>query len=245
MSKDISQKLQKPAASPLFMLLFYGGTLMLTLLVTPLLISHRTALMAGHLWGVYVRFMCRLCGLNYQLSGLPDHTDDKEPAQVIYAVKHQSAWETMVLFSLLNHPAVVLKKELMAIPVMGWFFARAGNIPVDRKAGMAALKKLQRQAKEAADQGRSILIYPQGTRVSPGQEAPYQIGVFALYQGAELPVVPVALNSGLFWPKNALGLNKGVVQVSCLPPIEPGLPRKTFMTRLEEAIETETKRLGG
>lgn len=245
MSTKKTKYFSKPAPSLLFMLLFYGGTLMLTLIITPLLISHRTSIWAGHLWGVYVRAMCRICGLGYEITGLPAGGSQAAKTQVIYAIKHQSAWETMVLFSLLDHPAVVLKKELMAIPIMGWFFARARHIPVDRKAGLAALKKLQKQAKEAADEGRSIMIFPQGTRVPPGQSAPYQIGVFALYQGAQLPVMPIALNSGLFWPKNALGLNKGTVQVSCLPLIEPGLSRKDFMARLEEAIESETQRLGG
>ena len=120
---------------------------------------------------------------------------------------------------------------------------RAGSLGVDRKAGMKALKKLRSDAVAAQKTGRSLQIYPQGTRTAPGQEAPYQISVYALYDATGLPVVPIALNSGSFWGKRAFMKQPGTITVSFLPPIEPGLSRKAFMAKLEDAIETESKRL--
>lgn len=219
--------------------LFYGGTAVLAVILIPaLLLPGGAARACGRFWGFYTAHIARLCGLGWQLEG-----DSQPGKQVIYAVKHQSAWETMVLYWLLDAPVIVLKKELMAIPLLGWFFARAGMIAVDRKAGMAALKKMRQDAVLATGSGRSVLIYPQGTRLAPGQPAPYQVGVFALQEATGLPVVPVALNSGSFWPKRGLAKQGGVITVQFLPEIAAGLARKPFMQQLEQAIETAQQAL--
>lgn len=220
-------------------LLFYGGTACLALILIPaLLLPGGAARACGRLWGFYTAHIARLCGIGWQLDG-----DRQADSQVIYAVKHQSAWETMVLYWLLDAPVIVLKKELMAIPLLGWFFARAGMIAVDRKAGMAALKKMRSDAMAAARSGRSLLIYPQGTRLAPGQPAPYQVGVFALYDATGLPVVPVALNSGLFWPRRGFAKKGGVITLRFLPAIDGGLDRRQFMDRLEQQIENAQQQL--
>ena len=219
--------------------LFYGGTVVLALILIPaLLLPAGAARACGRFWGFYTAHMAQLCGIGWQLAGA-SHLDK----QVIYAIKHQSAWETMVLYWLLDAPVIVLKKELMAIPVLGWFFARAGMIAVDRKAGMAALKKMRADAMTQTATGRSVLIYPQGTRLAPGEAAPYQVGVFALQEATGLPVVPVALNSGCFWPKRGLAKKGGVITVQFLPEIAAGLARKPFMQQLEQAIETAQQTL--
>ena len=192
----------------------------------------------GIFWGWYVNQALRVVGISHQLEG-----DMRLDQQVIYAAKHESAWETMSLCWHLKAPVIVLKQELLFIPFVGWFMKRAGSLGVDRKAGMKALKKLRSDAVAAQKTGRSLQIYPQGTRTAPGQEAPYQIGVYALYDATGLPVVPIALNSGSFWGKRAFMKQPGTIRVSFLPPIAPGLSRKEFMAKLETAIETESKRL--
>jgi 1-acyl-sn-glycerol-3-phosphate acyltransferase len=149
----------------------------------------------------------------------------------------------MVLFWVLYDPIIVMKQELMRIPFIGWVFKRTGSIGVDRSAGMAALKKLKRDALIAVETGRPLLIFPQGTRVLPRTEAPYQIGVYALYSATGLPVVPVALNSGSFWPRKGIRKYPGCITLEFLPEIAPGLPRAAFMATLEEQIEQATARL--
>ena len=143
----------------------------------------------------------------------------------------------------LNGPVIVLKKELSYIPFAGWAMMRSGAIAVDRSAGMAALKKLKSDAIAARDMGRSLQIYPQGTRVAPGTQADYQIGIYTIYEATGLPVVPIALNSGECWGPRAFKKQPGVIDVSFLPEIEPGLSRKVFMKPLEDAIETEMGKL--
>ncbi len=157
--------------------------------------------------------------------------------QMIYAVKHQSAWETIILSWLLHAPAFVLKIELLRLPIIGLFFIKTGCIPVDRAGGMRALRKMRDTALELVAQGRSMLIFPQGTRVQPGASKPYEVGVFALYESTGLPVVPVALNSGFVWPRNSWLKYPGTVDIHFLEPIQPGLTRKQFMAKLEQRIE--------
>ncbi len=223
----------------LFNILFYVGTVSLAVIAMPALLGPASwARKIGIFWGWYVNQALRVVGISHQLEG-----DMRLDQQVIYAAKHESAWETMSLCWHLKAPVIVLKQELLFIPFVGWFMKRAGSLGVDRKAGMKALKKLRSDAVAAQKTGRSLQIYPQGTRTAPGQEAPYQIGVYALYDATGLPVVPIALNSGSFWGKRAFMKQPGTIRVSFLPPIAPGLSRKEFMAKLETAIETESKRL--
>ena len=223
--------------SLIFNILFYGITAVLAVSLLPaLLLPGGAARYLAWLWGQVVVATLRVAGGTHRVRG--DVMRDK---QVIYAAKHQSAWETIVLSMLLDAPVVVLKKELLWLPLLGWYFRKAGCIAVDRKAGMRALNTLRQDARRAAAEGRSILIFPQGTRVAPGVQAPYQIGVFALYDASALPVVPVALNSGEVWGRNSWLKRPGCITVSFLPAIAPGLRRREFMARLEGDIETEMR----
>jgi 1-acyl-sn-glycerol-3-phosphate acyltransferase len=165
------------------------------------------------------------------------------PGPVIFALKHQSAWET-IAFPALGPPiSGVLKRELLMIPVYGWYMRRLGMVPIDRTAGGAAIREMLRRAKDETMRGRSIMIMPEGTRLPPGRAGRYHPGVAALYSVLGLTVVPVALNSGLFWGRRSLLIRPGTVTMEFLAPIPPGLERKDFMNALRERIESASERL--
>ena len=213
--------------------LFYIGTSILVLVMGPILIfPSRYARLVAKFWGYMTYLLLGVIGITQTVSG-----DRRLEQQVLYAVKHQSAWETIILCWLLDAPAFVLKRELLRLPIIGWFFLKTGCIPVDRSAGMRALRDIRAAGQDLAKKGRSMLIFPQGTRVAPGTDHPYEIGVFSLYQATGLSVVPVALNSCYVWPRNSWLKYPGKVTVEFLNPIEPGLDRKHFMTTLKQCIE--------
>jgi 1-acyl-sn-glycerol-3-phosphate acyltransferase len=221
--------------SILFNLLYALWTAGMHILCLPLLFASRGAVQAaGGIWIDGTLWLLKhVAGIDYRVTG----TENLPSTSAIYASKHQSAWETLFLSRYLNFPAFVLKKELLSIPLFGWFLKKAGMIAVDRKGGASALRSMARQATETLESGRSILIFPEGTRVAPGQTKPYQPGVAALYTQQKVPVVPVALNSGLFWGRRAFIKKPGTIVVQILPPIPPGLDRKAFMRDLESRIE--------
>jgi 1-acyl-sn-glycerol-3-phosphate acyltransferase len=161
----------------------------------------------------------------------------------IVACKHQSLWETFALFEMLPDPAYVLKRELMWIPLFGWHMAKAGLIPINRRAGMAALSRMTARTRKELERGRKVVIFPEGTRRLPGAEPDYKPGVAHLYVRSGVACVPVALNSGLFWPRRSLLRYPGTVLVEVLDPIAPGLGSREFLARLQEALEPATARL--
>jgi 1-acyl-sn-glycerol-3-phosphate acyltransferase len=161
----------------------------------------------------------------------------------IVACKHQSLWETFALFALLPDPSYVLKSELMWIPLFGWLAAKAGMIPIDRGARVTALARMTALARRQIARARQIVIFPEGTRRPPGAEPHYLPGVAYLYAETGLPCVPVALNSGLFWPRRSLRRYPGTVLVEVLDPIAPGLDKRAFMARLQSVLEEATTRL--
>lgn len=225
----------------IFNTLFYAWTVLLGLFLLPWLLLPWQAVAAyARFWVRTTFWMLRhTVGLRYQVNrpaAIPE-------GPVIYAFKHQSAWDTLALSLLVPDGAVVLKRELTHIPLFGWGLKRAGHISVDRAGHAGALRRVIAQAQERISQGRPIIIFPEGTRTAPGQRHPYQPGVAALYAALNLPVVPVALNSGLFWPRRSLRLWPGVITVEFLPPIPPGVDRKAFMAELEHVIEDASDRL--
>ena len=161
----------------------------------------------------------------------------------LLAGKHQSFWDIFALLPLLDDPALVLKKELTLIPLFGWFCLKFRMIAVDRSAGTSALKKMTADAKQAASEGRQVMIFPEGTRAAPGAPPDYKPGAAALYMQMGVACTPFALNSGLFWPRRKFIRRPGTIVVEFLPAIEPGLDRKTFSARLQDEIETATTRL--
>ncbi|MDI9408275.1 MAG: lysophospholipid acyltransferase family protein [Candidatus Pacebacteria bacterium] len=216
--------------------LLVQGILSLPLLPLPLAIVRPFVLswIAMQFW-----FLRHICGLGFRLEGL-----DNIPNQpVILASKHESAWDTFVFLHLASDPAYVLKQELFHVPFYGWWGRKMGMIGVDRGGHSAALRKLLSESKSALESGRHLVIFPQGTRTMAGSGKPYQAGVYAIYRDSRVAVVPVALNSGLFWPKRSLKRFPGTITLSFLPAIPPGLGRAEFMARLEQQLEGESLRL--
>ena len=227
--------------SALFNLAFYGWMVVLGVLTLPILVLPRgCALAVGRLFARNIMTLLRvLVGLDYRIVG----TEHLAAGPAIVALKHQSAWDTLIMPLLLPDPAVVLKRELLLLPFYGWYAARVGMIPIDRGAGASALRRMVERARAALAGGRSVVIFPQGTRTPPGTARPYQPGIAALYLQSGVPVIPAALNSGLFWGRRAFAKRPGTVTLELLPPIPPGLDRRRFMAALEAAIEGATNRL--
>lgn len=220
---------------------WYAGTTIIAIVGSPILLLPRRFVVAWSLFWIdfclwWLRITCRL---THRVGGL----ENMPTGPVIFACKHQSSWETLAFSRLFPGAATVMKRELVLIPVVGWAMARVGNIAVERGDGSKALRGLVKQAKATLAEGRSILIFPEGTRVAVGDERPYQVGTAALYRQLGVPVVPVALNSGLFWGRRKFIKRPGVIDVEILPAIPPGLSRDTFMTTLRERIEGATGRL--
>jgi 1-acyl-sn-glycerol-3-phosphate acyltransferase len=220
---------------------WYAGSVVIALVGSPILLLPRRAVIAWAVfWIDFILWWLRLaCRLTYRVTGM----ENLPNGPVIIACKHQSSWETLAFTKLFPNAAIVLKRELLFIPIVGWAMARAGNIAVARGDGAQALRGLVRQAKATIAEGRSILIFPEGTRVAVGVEKPYQVGTAALYRQLAVPVVPVALNSGLFWGRRKWVKRPGRITVEVLAPIPPGLGRDAFMTVLRERIEGATAKL--
>ncbi len=227
--------------SLLFVVVFYLNTAVFLVLGFPLLFGKRSWAMAGlkaharaSLW-----WQRLIVGTRMEVRGV----ENLPKGPVLIAAKHQSAWDTFALIPLFEDPAMVMKEELAMIPLYGWFSKKFQHVFVARSKGPAALRKLIKDAKERARDGRQIVIFPEGTRRQPGAPPAYKPGVLALYEGLDLPCVPIALNSGLFWPRRSLARYPGTIIVEFLEPIPPGLPRKQFKKVLQEKIETATARL--
>ena len=227
--------------SLLFNVFFFAWTLAIVVMGLPfLLLPHRFTYRLGAFWvRVTLAVLGGLVGLRHRVVGL----EHRLPGAAIYAVKHQSAWDTLVFALLLDEPAYVLKRELTYLPLFGWLLLRAGMIPVDRAGRASALRRMIGLAKQRTAAGRPLLIYPEGTRTAPGERRPYQPGVAALYGQLDQPVVPVALNSGLFWGRRQFVKRPGTITVEFLPAIPPGLPRRAFMAELEKRLEGACARL--
>jgi len=180
-----------------------------------------------------------IVGINYRIIG----KENIPEGACIIAAKHQSAWETCLLHVLFFDPAIVLKKELTLLPIWGWYAKGLKLIPIDRKGGAKSLAIMKKAATDAVEAGRKIVIFPQGTRVKPGVKKPYKVGVVAMYQDLDLPVVPMALNSGLFWPKGQFIKKAGTITLEFMPAIPAGLSRSEMLRRLQHDIETASDRL--
>ncbi|MFG1213918.1 lysophospholipid acyltransferase family protein [Xanthobacter flavus] len=229
--------------SLVFQIAFYLVTTLYLLAFLPLLpfLSRQGLWRTGVLWWVATTmFMLRvIVGTRAEFRGIENIPE----GPLLIASKHQSAWETLALLPLFSDPAFILKRELMSIPVFGWFAARARMIPVDRKGGSAALKAMTRRAQADMAEGRQILIFPEGTRRPAGAPPDYKFGVAHLYSSLGVPCLPIALNSGLYWPRRSILKRRGTILVEILPPIPPGLPRQKIMARLEADIEAASDRL--
>lgn len=162
---------------------------------------------------------------------------------MIVASKHQSTWETYAILLFMKDPSYILKRELMFLPLFGWFAYKMKVVPVNRGKKSEALKAMTKVAKEQLENGRQIIIYPEGTRKMAHAGPSYKYGVTHMYKTIGPRILPVALNSGLFWPRRGLSLKQGTVVMEFLKVIEPGLSEKAFANKLEKVIEDKTAEL--
>jgi 1-acyl-sn-glycerol-3-phosphate acyltransferase len=227
--------------SIVFNALFYLNTLLWLILGLPtFFMPYRAIIWIAKTWGRTNLVLLRvIAGIDYEVRGR-----EKIPrGPIIVASKHQSAWETFALLPLFDNPLFIVKRELMWIPIFGWLMRKGRMVPVDRGAGSQALVDMTERARVELADGRQLIIFPEGTRRPAGAEPRYKFGVAHLYAVEGVPCVPVALNSGLLWPRRSLRLKPGTVIVEILDPIAPGLDKDAFFKRLHDEIETATARL--
>jgi len=224
-----------------FIILFWFWSIVINILFIPSLILPRKVVVFGQkLWALGIIYILKkILNLSYVIEGI----ELLPPKPYIIAIKHQSMWDTIILHLIDKDPAIVMKKELLNIPVYGWYCKKSKMIPIDRRAGMKSLKFMLKEGKKAIQDKRNIIIFPQGTRVLPKEKAPYLPGTYLLYNKLGLTVVPCALNSGLFWPSKNWPNSPGIIKLRFLDPIQPGLKKEDFGKKLEESIEIESNLL--
>lgn len=229
------------ARSLLFNAAYLSLTLSMMIAGLPiLLLSAEWTRRYVRLWTRLVMRLLRLiCHIRYEVRGQIHITSQP----VIYASQHQSAWDILILVLLLPSPLFVLKRELLWIPLAGWYMQRFGIIAIDRGKRGSALKRMVGQAKDALYARRPLVIFPEGTRRVPGNRLAILPGVAALYGHLMVPVVPVALNSGCFWGRNAFTKKPGTMVIEFLPAISPGLPPREMVQVLGQAIEGASAKL--
>ena len=203
--------------------------------------SSATVRAVSQVWAGGIVFLMKyVVGLDYRERGRENVPD----GPCIIACNHQSLWETAALCVIFPDASIVAKKELRKLPLVGWFLERYPMILVDRSAGRQALRQMNDEARRAIADGRKVLIFPQGTRQAVDEPMTFQpAGIAALYTNLDVPVLPVAHNSGLFWGKKTLMIHSGTITLSYLPPIPPGLDRKAFQAQVEQVIAEEAGRL--
>ena len=215
--------------------------LVMGLACLPLLLGPRTlAVGAIRLWSRLVMVgLKRLVGASIEVRGL----EHRPTGPSLVAAKHQGMFDILPPFDLLSGPGFVMKKELMSIPIFGWFAAKAGMISIDREGGAVTLRSMTTAARNLFAEGRQVVIFPEGTRKAPGEAPDYKAGVAGLYRELGVSCAPVATNSGLIWPAHGFIRFPGVLIYEFLPPILPGLKRAEFMRRLQSEIETASAAL--
>ena len=224
-----------------FNLLFYLNTLVYLIIALPtFFMPYRAIIAVARSWGRANLVLLRVvAGIRFEVRGR-----DKLPkGAILVAAKHQSALETFGLVPLFDNPVFIVKRELQWIPIFGWLMIKGRMVPVDRSAGSQALLAMTARAAVELGQGRQLIIFPEGTRRPAGAEPRYKFGVAHLYESTGVPCVPIALNSGLFWPRRSILRLPGTVVVEILDPIQPGLAKDVFFKRLQNDIETATARL--
>lgn len=226
----------------LFNILFYGFTTLACLMLVPAVLFPRNIVLAAtklYLNGVTL-IEKYILGLTYEVRGqqyLPEH------GTYIVAAKHQSAYETLKLHHLFGDPTIVLKRELMRIPIFGIFLKKLDVIAIDRNSKGDSMNAIIEGAKRMSQHERPIVIFPQGTRVATNvsaKEKPYKSGIMKIYNNTNLPIIPLALNSGLFWGRNSFIKRPGKVIFEFLSPIESGLPDKKVIKALEDRLEEQS-----
>lgn len=195
----------------------------------------------GSMWAKGSITLCKwICGLNYKIEGMENVPD----GAAIALSNHQSTWETLVYQKILPPQLWVVKKELLSIPIFGWGLALCEPIAIDRKAGRKAMDQLVEQGKQKLEQGRWIVIFPEGTRTAPGEKAKYKIGGAMLASKVDYPIVPIATNAGEYWPKHSMIKWPGTITVSIGKPIYAnGRSANDINQEVEDWIRNEVDRI--
>jgi 1-acyl-sn-glycerol-3-phosphate acyltransferase len=224
--------------SVLFNVAVYLNFLVQAVLFSPvLLLPERYFWPIGRFWVRSTLWLHRvICGVESEFRG----RENIPAGGFIVASKHQSAWETLALVTLFRRPSFILKRELLWVPLFGWYLKKAGMVPVERGKRSVALEAMTAHARRAVAEGRQIIIFPEGTRRPPLAPPDYRYGVTRLYRDLGVACLPVALNSGLFWPRRAFTHRQGTILLECLAPIPPGREPERFAEDLKAAIETAT-----
>jgi 1-acyl-sn-glycerol-3-phosphate acyltransferase len=227
--------------SALFNFLFYATMIVLMIIGLPTLLFGRKAILGlARFWSRFSLWLLKVvCGTSAEFRGL----ENIPQGACIIAPKHQSFWETFALILYFDDFAYVLKRELTLIPVFGWYLQRAGQIAINRATARTALRQLVVKAKALFAERRKLFLFPEGTRRAPGAPPAYKAGVAYVYEKTRVPCLPVALNSGLFWPRRRFLRFPGTIIVEFLPVIAPGMKREAFLRELQRRIEAATDRL--
>lgn len=225
--------------SLIFIVQMYLAMAVIALVFAPFaLFSRNAAFMACHSFCAWTIFTARLlCGLRSEVRGTPP------TEEVVVAAKHQSFFDIILIFHAVPRGKFIMKRELMYAPFLGQYALRIGCVPVDRGKRGAAITKMKADVARGAASPGQLIIYPQGTRVPPGEKRPYKVGTGLLYGQLGQPCVPVATNVGLFWPKRGILRKPGLAVVEFLPVIPPGKPVPDFMAMVEAQVETVSDRL--
>jgi 1-acyl-sn-glycerol-3-phosphate acyltransferase len=223
--------------SLLFSVVFFGGTFFLTVAATVFRWFHRDRLPGFALaWARLGLWSARVfCGIRVEVEGL----EHLPTGPALIASRHQSAFDTMVWFTLVPHCTYVMKRELLRIPLMGPLMAAAGMIAIDRDGGTATMRALMKDGRRAAEEGKQIVIFPEGTRAAPGKLLPLQPGVAALAMATGLPIVPVLTDSGRVWGRRAFQKHPGTIHIVVRPPLPVTLKREALMENLRQELKSE------
>ncbi len=225
----------------LFQAFFWTWSTLINLAYIPALLMDRKVVLDGQeLWArVSLWGLKWIAGLDYEVRG----RENIPAGPVLISSKHLSMWETMATHVLVRHPATVMKRQLLMVPGYGWYARKAKMIVIDRDAGPSAIRSMIADAKARLSEGRPIVIFPEGTRREIGAPTDFKPGVAALYSMLDIPCVPMAHNSSLFWPRRGFLRKPGKIVVEFLPAIMPGLKRAAFMAELEKRTEDAVMRL--
>lgn len=228
--------------SAIFILGWTLITLICGVLFLPALISQRATWFVSSIWAhITLAWLRMACGIRSQVRGR-EHLK----SGTLVASKHQSTWDTLMLWNVLGNPAFILKRSLYFIPIFGWYLARGGHIGIDRKSGRNAMRTILDAAPKILAQGRGLVIFPEGTRLRPDQQKPFHLGVARLSRDLQLPVTPVALNAGKFWPKFTHSLRKtpGTAVLEFLPPVAPcGDDQQAWIHNLQNTMNERSAAL--
>ena len=204
----------------------------------PMIISQKGASMAAHFYCWWVVWSARwIIGLKVNVRGNIPH------GEVLIAAKHQSFFDIIVIFNCLSQPKFIMKRQLLFTPIVGQYAYRLGCVPVNRGKGAAAIRKMVADVASGRVAPGQLVIYPQGTRVAPGAKKVYKMGSGVLYRELQQDCVPVALNTGIFWPKRSVLRKAGTATVEFMEPIPKGKPVAEFMALMEQAVEVRSREL--